>query len=306
MLKGNGEEDGYGQFPKWIRGKVTGKAFAVFADLCTYASRRGVCWPSVATLAEDTGLSKDSVRRGLNELRDKGMIRWQKQARDDGGNSSNIYQVRMWDEGAPEFGANLNEFAEMIEEEQKRKQQAEKNREEVFTEPWPDPLTLTAPTPSSSQHLPPSAICNTNKTNRTELLEQSNSQLSASAEEPTPIQTELLDYLDAQIVDAGFSKPNRTKKNTSAVRLLLEKDGKTPEQVKACIDFTFRDEFWRTNIRSMSKLREKWDQLKGARDREVAKRDPRNNLTRGQRAAATDMERYMRQREEQRQIGGLL
>jgi len=76
--------------------------------------------------------------------------------------------------------------------------------------------------------------------------------------------TEILDYLDEALVASGQNKPGRTKKNLSAARLLLDKDGKTVQQVKNCIDFTFQDEFWRTNVRSMSKLREKWVQLEGA------------------------------------------
>lgn len=42
---------------------------------------------------------------------------------------------------------------------------------------------------------------------------------------------------------------------------MLRLDGFTPEQVESLIDWTAQDEFWRTNIRSMPKLREKADVL---------------------------------------------
>ena len=44
-------------------------------------------------------------------------------------------------------------------------------------------------------------------------------------------------------------------------RLLREADGRTPEQILAVIQFSQADDFWKTNILSMGKLREKWDQL---------------------------------------------
>lgn len=44
-------------------------------------------------------------------------------------------------------------------------------------------------------------------------------------------------------------------------RLLREKDGKSIEDIEAVIRFSQDDKFWQSNILSMGKLREKWDQL---------------------------------------------
>jgi len=44
-------------------------------------------------------------------------------------------------------------------------------------------------------------------------------------------------------------------------RLLREADGKTVEEIERVIAFSQTDSFWKANILSMSKLREKWDQL---------------------------------------------
>lgn len=79
-----------------------------------------------------------------------------------------------------------------------------------------------------------------------------------------PDVVEILDYLDQRISenDPERNLPKRIKRNVDAARLLLDKDGKTIEQVKAAIDFSQTDEFWRVNILSMSKLREKYDQLR--------------------------------------------
>jgi len=72
----------------------------------------------------------------------------------------------------------------------------------------------------------------------------------------------LLDLLDGCIEANGAKKPSRGKKNTDAARLLIDKDGYTVEQVAWMIRWATNDEFWRTNILSMSKLREQFDQLK--------------------------------------------
>ena len=73
---------------------------------------------------------------------------------------------------------------------------------------------------------------------------------------------EILDYLDAAIERNDAKKPSRTKKNLDAARRLLDNDGRTVDQVKKAIDWATTDSFWRSNILSMAKLREKYDQLR--------------------------------------------
>lgn len=95
-----------------------------------------------------------------------------------------------------------------------------------------------------------------------ERKKESSSSSEVSNETPRPDVIELLDLLDSCIALNGFKKPSRTKKNTDAARLLLDKDGYDVRQVSWMIQWATNDEFWRTNILSMSKLREKFDQLK--------------------------------------------
>jgi len=47
----------------------------------------------------------------------------------------------------------------------------------------------------------------------------------------------------------------------NACRLLRERDGRSPELIEQIIYFSQNDEFWKANILSMPKLREKFDQL---------------------------------------------
>lgn len=55
--------------------------------------------------------------------------------------------------------------------------------------------------------------------------------------------------------------PRRRYEWETSCRLLREKDGATPEQIEAVIRFSQDDPFWKSNILSMYKLREKWDSL---------------------------------------------
>lgn len=72
----------------------------------------------------------------------------------------------------------------------------------------------------------------------------------------------LLNLMEERVEANGSKKPSRSKKNHDAARLLIDRDGYTPEQVAWMIRWATNDEFWRQNILSMSKLREKFEQLK--------------------------------------------
>jgi hypothetical protein len=80
----------------------------------------------------------------------------------------------------------------------------------------------------------------------------------------------LCNLLADAIAENTGERPTVGKRWLDAARLLLDKDGHTPEQVEYLIRWSQADEFWRTNILSMPKLREKWIQL-------VAKAKQRHN-----------------------------
>ena len=77
-----------------------------------------------------------------------------------------------------------------------------------------------------------------------------------------PDVAELLDHLDRCIVANGAKKPNRTKANLNAARLLIDRDGRDPDEARQLITWATSDDFWRSNILSMVKFREKYDQLR--------------------------------------------
>ena len=91
----------------------------------------------------------------------------------------------------------------------------------------------------------------------------SSSEVADATPDPErPEVEELCVRLADRIEGNGAKRPNITKGWRDSARLLLDKDGHTAEQVAWLIDWCQRDEFWRSNILSMPKLREKFDQLK--------------------------------------------
>lgn len=103
---------------------------------------------------------------------------------------------------------------------------------------------------------------------------------------PRPEIGSLLDLLDAEILRNGSKPPSRTQKNRDAVRLMLDRDGRTVEQIENAIRWCQADSFWRSNILSAVKLREKYDQLRLAAQRDQAPRRP-TRLTPEERARQT-------------------
>ncbi|MFI7563827.1 hypothetical protein ACIBVM_18555 [[Kitasatospora] papulosa] len=72
----------------------------------------------------------------------------------------------------------------------------------------------------------------------------------------------LCEHLADRIEGNGSKRPTITKAWRTAARLLIDKDGRTEEQVHGCIDWCQDSDFWRGNVLSMPKLRDKYDQLR--------------------------------------------
>lgn len=72
-----------------------------------------------------------------------------------------------------------------------------------------------------------------------------------------------LSYLLADLIERNGSKrPTVTKRWADAERLLLERDGRDRTEAERLIQWCQADEFWRGNVLSMPKFREKYDRLR--------------------------------------------
>lgn len=72
----------------------------------------------------------------------------------------------------------------------------------------------------------------------------------------------LCNHLADRIAEDGSRRPDPGKGWHDAARLMLDRDGRSEEEVHAAIDWCQAHHFWRSNILSMPKLREKFDQLR--------------------------------------------
>lgn len=78
----------------------------------------------------------------------------------------------------------------------------------------------------------------------------------------------LLDLLDEEIRRSDARDvPKRNKGNHDAMRLLLDRDGYSAEEVAAVIKWAHADQFWYTNILSAAKLRKQFATLRGQMQR---------------------------------------
>jgi hypothetical protein len=78
-----------------------------------------------------------------------------------------------------------------------------------------------------------------------------------------------LDLLDDELRRNGNKVGRRSVKSRDAMRLMLDRDKRTPDQIERAIRWCQTDEFWRGVILSASKLREKYDQLRLAATRKT-------------------------------------
>lgn len=84
----------------------------------------------------------------------------------------------------------------------------------------------------------------------------------APADPPRDDVERVCEHLADRIVANGSKRPKITDKWRTSARLLLDKDERTEQQVHTAIDWCQNDSFWKANIMSMPKLREKYDQLR--------------------------------------------
>jgi hypothetical protein len=98
-------------------------------------------------------------------------------------------------------------------------------------------------------------------------------------ESDRPEVDQLCQHLADRIEANGSKRPTITKRWRTAARLMIDNDHHTADQVRRAIDWCQTDEFWRTNILSMPKLRQQYDRLRLAAQRNGARASPRPSTT---------------------------
>jgi hypothetical protein len=131
--------------------------------------------------------------------------------------------------------------------------------------PTPPPTSGNDDSRSTHTQLTEDSPQERNREQGTGNREPSPSETAPRLPDPTPDRDDverLCAHLADRIEANGSKRPTITKAWRTAARLMLDKDGRTEEQVHGAIDWCQDSEFWRSNVLSMPKLRDKYDTLR--------------------------------------------
>lgn len=116
---------------------------------------------------------------------------------------------------------------------------------------------------AESAHPLVSKLHTNNKSTKNEKEEHLSAPADVALEDQfDPIVVELTEHLGDWIERNGSSRPSLSKKSLDSCRLMIEIDKREPEKIRTAIDWCQRNEFWRRNIMSMTKLRQHYERLR--------------------------------------------
>lgn len=199
--------------------------------------------PSLSQLAAKSGLDRSTVARRLNELEDSGWVKRDRpevaDARANG--TPTTYQLSIGGSRTARLVAEDNHTGS-------RAQQPPVVAEDNQGSRTARPNTHQAHQPSSSKRR-----ASTSK------------KPESTRDDVERVCGHLADRIEAN----GSKRPQIGQRWRDAARLLIDKDGRTEQQVHNAIDWCQDDEFWRVNVMSMPTLREKYDRLRLAAQRKT-------------------------------------
>ena len=70
------------------------RAISVYIYLADRANKDNLCWPAIPTIAKELKMSKSTVRRALQDLRNEGLLETEQRYRTKGGKSSLLYKLK--------------------------------------------------------------------------------------------------------------------------------------------------------------------------------------------------------------------
>jgi DNA-binding transcriptional ArsR family regulator len=223
----------YGQ-----HGIKSGTKFVLVA-LADMADQQHSCYPSKAQLSDMTELSQSVVDEHLKKLRATGHITVEERRRRDGGTGSNRYYLQL-------DGVETTPRVEST-------QGVETTHGHGVDSTQGSPVESTQGSKNPQKN------------------PQENPSFSSAVAAETPGQ-KFSAPLCQVLVEAMRANDVKVPESISAkwldaARLLVDRDGRDPHEARELIQWAAADEFWRGNILSLPKFREKYDQLRLQRAR---------------------------------------
>ena len=218
----------FAQIPEWVLyAPITAVAVRLYCVLHRYADKEGKAFPSRKTLAGRMGLkSPKSIDAALKELVAVGAVTFEHRLNDKGDQTSNLYTVRF----APPLGVG---------------KETSLGREEIF------PGGREGNFPGGREENDPLIIA---------ILNHSHLESEKSVADRQYMD---LCNLFADLIEANdYKRPTVTATWLKDMRLLHVKDERPIENIEKAIRWVTADPFWRKNVLSPGKLRERYDRLR--------------------------------------------
>lgn len=218
----------------------------------------GNAFPSIETLSDKAKVSERTVQRSVRSLVLLGELQVIPNA---GRNGTNVYRVRM-DPRQSDTPVNLTPPSESHPRQSDGVTPGASGGDNRVT----PGVTPVSPEPSFNQ--------------------QRTVQKNSSSVAARPDVERVCEHLADRIEANGSKRPNVTDRWRTAARLLIDLDKRTEQQIHAAIEWCQSDDFWRANVLSMPKLRQKYDQLRLAAQRSSSSSQPNQQSTADQRVNA--------------------
>jgi len=241
---------------------TTGAKFVLVA-LADLADEGHSCYPGQAKLASMTGQGERTVRRQLLELQAAGYLARMRRFDAQGHRTSDRYVLAV---------------GQVIPTGQNGHRPDRPAARSTSGQNDLRPFTTVLPAIDDSP---------TGQNGQVSLREPLEEPLDTSSEIPisdasiTEIRPDV-ERLCTQLADAiqtnGSRRPKITLRWREACRLMLDRDGRSEEQISRAIAWCQTDEFWRANVLSMPKLRDQYDRLRLAAQRPTARASPRRGV----------------------------
>jgi hypothetical protein len=220
-------------------------------------------WPSIATIARKANVSSRTVQRCVQNLIELGEL----EVEFGTGRQSSRYRVIM--KRPDEQGRQI-----VTPESPGEPDQGRQDDTPPLTNVTPLPRQDDTPGASDCHPTPDAGVTQP-------ILEPSKTQEPSSSgpaapdpatkpgpdDNPSALVVELCNLLADKIEANGSKRPTVGKGWYAACRLMIEQDKREPDKIRNAITWCQADEFWRANILSMPKLREKYDQMRLSAER---------------------------------------
>lgn len=82
-----------GYFCKLYQSGLPHRAISVYMYLKDRTDKNGTCYPAIGTISNELKLSRNTVKRGINDLMKAGFIQKETRLKENGGRSSNLYRL---------------------------------------------------------------------------------------------------------------------------------------------------------------------------------------------------------------------